>query len=193
MNKHKGSVISGRISRPTRGNRAPSSAIFSRPSSSLTRSHPPRHQPSHASSRTSPTLLACRRSSSSVSTLSRRAVMKVLAVMESSSRGSCESGTNDSDDIVQDFLTSGRTGRRNALPDILGETANVTVSSASPLGSAAADLPSQLQKLTCQDSCKKDDGSDAGSGTSQETNPQHEGNPKRPDESKAEDSGGGRS
>ncbi|XP_071440499.1 uncharacterized protein [Hetaerina americana] len=193
MNKHKGSVITGRISRPTREYRAPSSAIFSRRSSSLTHPPHPRHRPSSASPHAPPMVLACRSPSSSVSTLSRRAVMKMLAVMESSSRGSCQSGTNDNDDLAQDFLTSGRAGRRNALPDILGETATVTVSSASPIGSAAADLPSQLQKLTFQDSSKKDDESEAGSKTMQETSLKSEEDPKRPDGVKAEDSGGGRS
>lgn len=42
---------------------------------------------------------------------------------------------------VEEFLTSGRTGRRNALPDILGEHAAVT----------SSDLPARLQSLTTSD------------------------------------------
>lgn len=41
----------------------------------------------------------------------------------------------------QEFLTSGRTGRRNALPDILSEHAVVT----------SADLPARLQALSTRD------------------------------------------
>lgn len=39
---------------------------------------------------------------------------------------------------VTDFLSTGRTGRRNALPDILSEHAHVT----------SSDLPARLQALT---------------------------------------------
>ena len=46
----------------------------------------------------------------------------------------------------QEFLASGRTGRRNALPDILGENALVT----------SSDLPSRLQALTTSEA--KQDG-----------------------------------
>lgn len=41
-------------------------------------------------------------------------------------------------DISPDFLTTGRTGRRNALPDILGEHKLTST----------ADLPARLQALT---------------------------------------------
>ncbi|XP_047108410.1 uncharacterized protein LOC124777152 [Schistocerca piceifrons] len=61
--------------------------------------------------------------------LTRRAVVKMLSVMEQAG------------DPVQEFLTSGRTGRRNALPDILGEHAATTT----------ADLSHCLQKLTTAD------------------------------------------
>jgi cAMP-dependent protein kinase inhibitor. len=44
-------------------------------------------------------------------------------------------------DISKDFLTTGRTGRRNALPDILGENARTSV----------ADLPDQLGALSTSD------------------------------------------
>lgn len=49
--------------------------------------------------------------------------------------------TPDSGKHVQEFLSSGRTGRRNALPDILGQHASVT----------SSDLPSKLQALTTTD------------------------------------------
>nr|CAD7412384.1 unnamed protein product [Timema cristinae] len=63
----------------------------------------------------------------------RRAVLKMLAMMEQ---------TPDSNhDPVQDFLTSGRTGRRNAMPDILGEHA----------ATSTAELPACIQKLSTTD------------------------------------------
>lgn len=52
---------------------------------------------------------------------------------------------------TQEFLSSGRTGRRNALPDILGEHALVT----------SSDLPARLQSLTTSEpvaSTSKDKG-----------------------------------
>lgn len=42
---------------------------------------------------------------------------------------------------AQEFLTSGRTGRRNALPDILSEHALVT----------SSDLPARLQSLSTKE------------------------------------------
>ncbi|XP_050542901.1 cAMP-dependent protein kinase inhibitor beta-like isoform X2 [Daktulosphaira vitifoliae] len=45
-------------------------------------------------------------------------------------------------DISPDFLTTGRTGRRNALPDILGEHKLTST----------ADLPDRLQALTTNES-----------------------------------------
>lgn len=41
----------------------------------------------------------------------------------------------------KDFLASGRTGRRNAMPDILGEHALVS----------SSDLPARLEGLTTSD------------------------------------------
>jgi hypothetical protein len=51
---------------------------------------------------------------------------------------------------VEDFISSGRVGRRNALPDILDEKVANTDTSA---------LPSKLEKLTCsdEDESKKSD------------------------------------
>lgn len=64
-----------------------------------------------------------------------------------------EPPTPDRDDNrPEDFLQSGRTGRRNALANILGEHASVT----------SSDLPSQLEALTTKDKC----GSSQNNGTS---------------------------
>ncbi|KAJ8920666.1 hypothetical protein NQ315_004805 [Exocentrus adspersus] len=54
--------------------------------------------------------------------------------------------TPDSTTNAQEFLSSGRTGRRNALPDILGEHAVVT----------SSDLPSKLQALSTTDKPAED-------------------------------------
>lgn len=43
------------------------------------------------------------------------------------------------ENAIHDFLTTGRTGRRNAMPDILNEHAK----------SSTADLPEKLEQLTC--------------------------------------------
>lgn len=42
-------------------------------------------------------------------------------------------------DATSEFIASGRTGRRNAMPDILHEHAATTT----------ADLPEALEKLSC--------------------------------------------
>uniref|UniRef100_W5NMX5 cAMP-dependent protein kinase inhibitor beta n=2 Tax=Lepisosteus oculatus TaxID=7918 RepID=W5NMX5_LEPOC len=44
----------------------------------------------------------------------------------------------DVEPVVTDFAATGRAGRRNALPDILG----------SPAGTATADLPDKLSELS---------------------------------------------
>ncbi|XP_017779429.1 PREDICTED: cAMP-dependent protein kinase inhibitor beta-like isoform X2 [Nicrophorus vespilloides] len=65
-------------------------------------------------------------------------VLKMLAVMER------QQGVVPGEPVnshSQEFLTSGRTGRRNALPDILSEHAVVT----------SADLPARLQALSTRD------------------------------------------
>ncbi|CAG9768835.1 unnamed protein product [Ceutorhynchus assimilis] len=75
----------------------------------------------------------------------KRTLLKMLAVMEAGSQGAgpSSSGTSTSpnEPPIQEFLSSGRTGRRNALPDILGQHAVVT----------SSDLPSRLQALTTKD------------------------------------------
>ncbi|XP_077343143.1 cAMP-dependent protein kinase inhibitor beta [Lithobates pipiens] len=54
----------------------------------------------------------------------------------------------DVEPVVTDFAASGRSGRRNALPDILG----------SPAGAEATDLPQKLAEL----SVSQDDGAGGG-------------------------------
>ncbi|KAM9317104.1 cAMP-dependent protein kinase inhibitor beta [Gastrophryne carolinensis] len=55
---------------------------------------------------------------------------------------------------VSDFASSGRSGRRNALPDILG----------SPAGAEASDLPQKLAAL----SVSQDEGAEGGGESSGE-------------------------
>ncbi|XP_017547994.1 cAMP-dependent protein kinase inhibitor beta [Pygocentrus nattereri] len=57
----------------------------------------------------------------------------------------------DVEPVVTDFAATGRTGRRNAMPDILGSTA----------GPGAADLPNKLAELSVGD-----DGGQEGEGSS---------------------------
>lgn len=52
-----------------------------------------------------------------------------------------EQSPDSTRDVTQDFLTTGRVGRRNALPDILEDHALVSTS----------DLPDRLQGLSTQD------------------------------------------
>nr|XP_024214923.1 cAMP-dependent protein kinase inhibitor beta-like isoform X2 [Halyomorpha halys] len=87
-------------------------------------------------------------------------VLKMLTVMS-------ENG-NGERDPVQDFLTTGRAGRRNALPNILSDHAMTTT----------ADLPERLMGLTTTekkegneesttcDEPKDDDGSEASGSSS---------------------------
>ncbi|CAH1974601.1 unnamed protein product [Acanthoscelides obtectus] len=94
-----------------------------------------------------------------IKSITRKKVLKMLAVMETnaqstagSSAGAVASGgggsvencppTPETTANVEEFLTSGRTGRRNALPDILGQNAFVT----------SPDLTTKLQGLTTNDS-----------------------------------------
>lgn len=70
----------------------------------------------------------------------------MLAVMETHQTAGTSASTSATTPDAntthkQEFLTSGRTGRRNALPDILGEHALVT----------SSDLPAKLQSLTTSD------------------------------------------
>ncbi|XP_025960934.1 cAMP-dependent protein kinase inhibitor beta [Dromaius novaehollandiae] len=54
----------------------------------------------------------------------------------------------DVEPVVTDFAASGRAGRRNALPDILG----------SPAGAGTSDLPHKLAEL----SVSEDEGAEGG-------------------------------
>lgn len=45
------------------------------------------------------------------------------------------------EDATTEFIATGRTGRRNALPDILSSHASTST----------ADLPAALEKLSCSD------------------------------------------
>ncbi|KAF7254313.1 cAMP-dependent protein kinase inhibitor beta [Varanus komodoensis] len=57
--------------------------------------------------------------------------------------------------VVTDFAASGRAGRRNALPDILGSSA----------GAGTSDLPHKLAEL----SVSKDEGAEGGGTPSSDT------------------------
>ncbi|XP_019375569.1 PREDICTED: cAMP-dependent protein kinase inhibitor beta [Crocodylus porosus] len=61
----------------------------------------------------------------------------------------------DVEPVVTDFAASGRAGRRNALPDILG----------SPAGAGTSDLPHKLAEL----SVTEDERAEEGEPTSSET------------------------
>ncbi|XP_019755399.1 cAMP-dependent protein kinase inhibitor beta isoform X2 [Dendroctonus ponderosae] len=78
--------------------------------------------------------------------LTTKAVLKMLAVMEAGAQSAGPSSASGSsapnEPPIKEFLSSGRTGRRNALPDILGQHAVVT----------SSDLPSRLQALSTKDS-----------------------------------------
>lgn len=62
----------------------------------------------------------------------------------------------DVEPVVSDFAATGRTGRRNALPDILGSTA----------GPGAGDLPNKLAELSVGD-----DGEQGGESSSSADSP----------------------
>ncbi|CAG9862776.1 unnamed protein product [Phyllotreta striolata] len=90
-----------------------------------------------------------------VKKFSRKSVLKMLAVMEASrSAAGNSSSTNPPPAATpeeaalqeKEFLSSGRTGRRNALPDILGQHAVVT----------NEDLSSRLEGLTTEDGASTD-------------------------------------
>ncbi|RZF32006.1 hypothetical protein LSTR_LSTR007084 [Laodelphax striatellus] len=73
---------------------------------------------------------------------------KMLAVMSeecSSGGGAGGGGGEQCRDVTQDFLTTGRVGRRNALPDILGEHARLST----------AELPDQMSCLSVTDDASK--------------------------------------
>ncbi|KAF4521471.1 hypothetical protein B566_EDAN001768 [Ephemera danica] len=62
----------------------------------------------------------------------------MLSASGASSSGGGSGGTSpmNADNAIHDFLTTGRTGRRNAMPDILGEHAS----------ESTGDLPERLEE-----------------------------------------------
>jgi len=73
----------------------------------------------------------------------RSKVLKMLSIaMEPQHQQGTSANTSAALPESEEFLSSGRTGRRNALPDILNE--HITVIS-------SADLPAKLQQLTTQE------------------------------------------
>lgn len=88
----------------------------------------------------------------------------LAAVMESQqpkqmngSSSKVESSTSAAGAVdCEEFYSSGRTGRRNALPDILGENAHVT----------SSDLPARLQALTTSTDQERKNQNDSESGPS---------------------------
>ncbi|XP_056630279.1 uncharacterized protein LOC130901542 [Diorhabda carinulata] len=86
----------------------------------------------------------------------RKSVLKMLAVMDQSQNAPGPSNSNhqvsaptpeEPEVAEKDFHSSGRTGRRNALPDILSQHAVVS----------SADLSSKLQGLTTNDNSESSD------------------------------------
>ncbi|KAL3281116.1 hypothetical protein HHI36_004338 [Cryptolaemus montrouzieri] len=75
--------------------------------------------------------------------ITKRTVKKMIAIMnppqDQPSTSSDPSPVNPNN--VEDFLSTGRTGRRNALPDILSDYSLVT----------SSELPTQLEALTTKD------------------------------------------
>lgn len=73
-------------------------------------------------------------------------MLRILAAaMENASADPGPSTTDGSNDYGNDFYTTGRVGRRNAMPDILGSHCTTTT----------ADLPDQLGALSTSDTPKK--------------------------------------
>ncbi|XP_008118317.1 cAMP-dependent protein kinase inhibitor beta isoform X3 [Anolis carolinensis] len=64
----------------------------------------------------------------------------------------------DVEPVVTDFAASGRAGRRNALPDILGSSA----------GAGTSDLPHKLAELSMSEAEGAEGGEASSSGTTME-------------------------
>ncbi|KAI7799457.1 cAMP-dependent protein kinase inhibitor beta [Triplophysa rosa] len=71
----------------------------------------------------------------------------------------------DVEPVVSDFAATGRTGRRNALPDILGSTA----------GRGADDLPNKLAELSVGDDGEQGGESSSSSDPPKETTEEQKG------------------
>ncbi|KAJ9573602.1 hypothetical protein L9F63_009018, partial [Diploptera punctata] len=87
-----------------------------------------------------------------------------------------EQSPDSNKDPVEAFLSSGRTGRRNALPDIRGEHASTSTS----------NLPECLEKLTTKDNPSDDPQGSATtpmSGSTPTTETATAASPNRPPES----------
>lgn len=70
-----------------------------------------------------------------------------------------EASGNMTPNGFDEFLQTGRTGRRNAVPDILTEK-----------GAATGDLPAEMEKLSCSDgSMPGTSGAEGGNATMAET------------------------
>lgn len=72
----------------------------------------------------------------------------MAAVSSSENMSITGSGTNPEDGgilpkLEEDFLNSGRTGRRNAIPDIYSSQSKVST----------AELPSNFARLSCEGMC----------------------------------------
>lgn len=74
--------------------------------------------------------------------------------------GGSGSGTSEGDAFHSEFYNTGRIGRRNALPDILGSHCTTTT----------ADLPTQLGALSTSDCSTKAPNNTGGSGSTMMTN-----------------------
>ncbi|KAA0708374.1 cAMP-dependent protein kinase inhibitor alpha [Triplophysa tibetana] len=71
----------------------------------------------------------------------------------------------DVEPVVSDFAATGRTGRRNALPDILGSTA----------GRGSDDLPNKLAELSVGDDGEQGGESSSSSDPPKETTEEQKG------------------
>lgn len=73
-------------------------------------------------------------------------VLRILAAaMENAGAERGASASDGNNDLNSDFYNTGRVGRRNAMPDILGNNCNTST----------ADLPDQLSALSTSDTPKK--------------------------------------
>ncbi|KAK3850206.1 hypothetical protein Pcinc_043072 [Petrolisthes cinctipes] len=73
---------------------------------------------------------------------------RMLCVMEGTRNGQ--------GDATTEFIATGRTGRRNALPDILSDHSSTST----------ADLPDALEKLSCSDTGNEGGAAGGASGSS---------------------------
>jgi len=79
---------------------------------------------------------------------------------------------------LEEFIVSGRSGRRNALPDILDDNHAAT---------ATSELPYEMSKLQCSDKESEDEKSDTASAATPEDNEKKEDSPKKKEKSTKKD------